>query len=73
MKFNLSKYIIVAQEALTNLYTYLSTIITIVGGLICIYGILQVGLSISSQDHTQRSTGILAIVGGLLIAFAQLF
>ncbi len=59
-----------ATEAIQNLRTFLETIISVAGGIVALYGVVQIGLSISSQDHTQRTTGIMALLGGLLIAFA---
>ncbi|MGB4610994.1 MAG: hypothetical protein WBH77_10305 [Saccharofermentanales bacterium] len=59
-----------ATTAVQNLRDFLETIISIVGAIVALYGVVQIGLSISSQDHTQRTTGIMALLGGLLIAFA---
>lgn len=59
-----------ATSAVNNLRTFLETIISTAGAIVALYGVVQIGLSISSQDHTQRATGIFALVGGLLIAFA---
>ena len=36
-----------------------------------IWGVLQVGMSIQSHDPSQRTQGILCLVGGLLIMFAK--
>ena len=35
------------------------------------WGVLQVGMSIQSHDPSQRTQGILCLVGGLLIMFAK--
>ncbi|MGI6579102.1 MAG: glutamyl-tRNA amidotransferase [Saccharofermentanales bacterium] len=59
-----------ATTAVQNLRDFLETIISIAGAIVALYGVVQIGLSISSQDHTQRTTGIMALLGGLLIAFA---
>ncbi|NLJ94032.1 MAG: glutamyl-tRNA amidotransferase [Clostridiaceae bacterium] len=59
-----------ATEGITNLYNLLAGLITVVGAIVVLYGIVQVGMSISSQDHTQRTNGLFFLAGGLLIAFA---
>ena len=41
-------------------------------GLICAgWGVLQLGMSVQSHDASQRTQGVLCILGGLLIYFVK--
>ena len=57
-------------SAINNLSTIMFGIIRAVGMLMTAYGVVHIGLSIKSQDPTQRVQGFLSTVGGLLITFA---
>ena len=39
--------------------------------MVCGWGIVQFGMSIQSHDASQRTQGILCLVGGLMITFAK--
>lgn len=54
-----------------NLSDLIFALIKAVGGIIVGWGIVQVGLSVQSHDPSQRSNGILAALGGLIIFFAK--
>ena len=42
-----------------------------VGLIICGWGVVQFGMSIQSHDPSQRTQGLLCVLGGLLIYFAK--
>jgi hypothetical protein len=54
-----------------NLVNTILNIIRYVGVLAVIFGIVQLGISFSSHDASQRVTGILCVVGGLLVVFLK--
>lgn len=60
-----------ALSSIQNLSDFLWTILKLVGMIMIGFGLLQTGLSIQAQDSHQRMQGILFIVGGILVAFAQ--
>lgn len=45
-------------------------VVTIGGGLVALWGIVQLGLTLQSHDASQRGTGILIAIGGIIIALA---
>lgn len=57
--------------AVQNLSNFIFSLIRAVGLILLGYGILQVGLSFQSHDPSQRSNGILTIVGGIIITFTK--
>ena len=60
-----------ALSAVSNLSTFIFSLIRAVGLILLGYGILQVGLSFQSHDPSQRSNGILTIAGGIIIVFTK--
>lgn len=46
-------------------------LIRAVGIIILGWGVVQVGLSIQSHDPSQRSNGILTLLGGIVITFTK--
>ena len=58
------------QASINSLNTLITGVVKGVGGICIILGILQFGISVKSHDAAQRSTGLLAIAGGLVIFFA---
>lgn len=53
-----------------NLTSFISGIVKIVGSILCIYGIFQVGMSFSSHDPSQRIQGLMCIAGAVIIFFS---
>ena len=60
-----------ALTAVSNLSTFIFSLIRAIGLILLGYGILQVGLSFQSHDPSQRSNGILTIAGGIVIVFTK--
>ena len=56
---------------ITNLSTFICSLIRAVGLILLGWGIVQVGLSLQSHDPSQRSQGFLTLAGGLVITFAK--
>ena len=55
---------------LTNLNELITGLVKVIGGILCIYGILQVGMSFSGHDPSQRIQGLMCIAGAILIFFS---
>lgn len=53
-----------------NFYAFISGILHIVGALITLYGLLQIGMSVSQHDPSQRMQGFLFLAGGVIILFS---
>lgn len=58
---------VAAINALTGIIV---AIVRALGGIICLWGIVQFGMSWQSHDSSQRTNSVLAFAGGLLIAFS---
>lgn len=59
-----------ATNAIKNFGRIMKTLVTVVGVIMALWGVVQLGLSISAHDQTQRMNGLLALAGGILIAIA---
>lgn len=55
---------------LNNLSDLITGIVKVIGGVLCIYGILQVGMSFTSHDPSQRIQGLMCIAGAIIIFFS---
>ena len=56
---------------MSDLSTFIFSLIRAVGLILLGWGIVQVGLSLQSHDPSQRSQGFLTLAGGLVITFAK--
>ena len=56
---------------INNLSEFIFGLIRAVGLILLGWGIVQVGLSFSSHDPSQRSNGFLTLAGGVVITFAK--
>jgi len=59
------------QESINALTDILFGIIRAIGVILLGFGIVQIGISMKSQDATQRSHGFLSLAGGLVITFTK--
>ena len=62
------------EEPLTvinNLSDFIFGLIRAVGLIILGFGVVQIGLSLKSQDPSQRANGFLTLAGGVVITFAK--
>lgn len=55
---------------LNNLNGLITGLVKVIGGILCIYGILQVGMSFSGHDPSQRIQGLMCIAGAIIIFFS---
>lgn len=63
-----------ADDPLTvvnNLADFMFSIIRALGVILLGFGIVQIGLSMKSQDPSQRSNGFMSFFGGVIIMFAK--
>lgn len=54
-----------------NLSDFIFSLTKVIGGIIVGYSIVQIGLSFTSHDASQRANGFLFFAGGLIIMFAK--
>ena len=58
-------------SVVNNLSSFIFGLIRAVGIILLGWGIVQVGMSFSSHDPSQRSNGFLTLAGGVVITFAR--
>lgn len=56
---------------ITKFEEFIFSVLKVVGGIACALGVLQIGTSIPTHDPSQRTMGILTLVGGIIIAFSK--
>lgn len=54
-----------------NLSSFIFQLTKVIGGIIVGYSIVQIGLSFTSHDASQRANGFLFFAGGIIIMFAE--
>lgn len=54
-----------------NLSNFIFQLTKVIGGIIVGYAIVQIGLSFTSHDASQRANGFLFFAGGVIIMCAQ--
>jgi hypothetical protein len=54
-----------------NLSDYIFTLVRAVGIMAALWGVVQIALSISNHDASQRVQGFLIFAGAMLIVFAK--
>ena len=59
-----------ATDAILSFTDIIVGIVTAIGVILSIWGVVQVGMSIPAHDTTQRASGFLALAGGIIIAVA---
>lgn len=59
-----------AADAINNFTEIIVGIVTAIGVILAIWGVVQVGLSVPSHDTSQRAAGFLALAGGIIVAVA---
>ena len=58
-------------QTITNLSDFIFGVIRAIGLILLGFGIVQIGLSLKSQDPSQRSNGFLTLAGGVIIFFSK--
>ena len=56
---------------ISNLSDFIFGVIRAIGLILLGFGIVQIGLSLKSQDPSQRANGFLSLAGGVIITFAK--
>lgn len=57
--------------AVTNLTTFVFTLVRVIGVIIAIFGVVQFALSFQAHDGTQRVNGLMFLGTGLIIFFVK--
>lgn len=55
-------------QMIGNLQDYFFDALAAIGLILIGFGVVQVGMSFKSQDPSQRSTGLLCVFGGIVVA-----
>ena len=58
-------------QVINNLKDFMFQIISSIGVILLLWGIVQVGMAIKSHDPSQRANGFMTLAGGIIIAFAK--
>ena len=58
-------------SVINNLSTFIFSLIRAIGLILLGFGVVQVGLSLTSHDPSQRANGFLTLAGGVIITFAK--
>lgn len=58
-------------QVINNLSDVIFQFIQAIGGIMIGFGIVNIGMSFKSHDPTQKSNGLMALVGGIIIAFSK--
>lgn len=58
-------------DAINNMADLVFSIIKAVGVILAGFGVLQLGISLSSHDASQRATGLLCMGGGVIVFLAK--
>ena len=58
-------------SVVNNLSDFIFELTKVIGGIIVGYSIVQIGLSFTSHDASQRANGVLFLAGGLIIMFSK--
>lgn len=60
-----------AIGAMNNLVELLYGVTRVIGVVMILWGVVQLGISLAQHDPSQRVTAFMFIVGGILILFAK--
>lgn len=58
-------------DALENFKDIIIGVVKVIGAIISVFGIFQIGMSLPAHDPSQRAMGFLILAGGLMIFFAD--
>lgn len=53
-----------------NLYSFISGVVRIIGILVGLFGLVQIGISFFQHDASQRIQGFMFLAGGIVILFS---
>ena len=58
-------------QVINNLKEFMFQIISAIGIILLLWGVVQIGMAIKSHDPSQRANGFMTLAGGVIIAFAR--
>ena len=58
-------------QVINNLSNLMASIITTFGGIVLMFGIVQIGLSFNSHDPSQRVSGVMTFVAGVILTCSK--
>lgn len=58
-------------KVITNLSTFMFSVIRAIGLILLGFGVVQIGLSLKGHDPSQRANGFMTLAGGVIIMFAK--
>lgn len=58
-------------SVVNNLSNMIFAVVRLIGIIMAVLGAAQFGMSFRSHDPSQRTTGLLSVVGGLIVAFSK--
>lgn len=58
-------------KVISNLSTFMFSVIRAIGLILLGFGVVQIGLSLKSHDPSQRANGFMTLAGGVIIMFAK--
>lgn len=56
---------------INNLKEFMFQIISAIGIILLLWGVVQIGMAIKSHDPSQRANGFMTLAGGVIIAFSR--
>ena len=71
LSFTLTAYAADPLTVVNNLSDFMFSMIRALGVILLGFGIVQIGMSLKSQDPSQRSNGFMTFFGGIVIMFAK--
>jgi uncharacterized membrane protein len=71
LSFTLTAYAADPLTVVNNLSDFMFSMIRALGVILLGFGIVQIGMSLKSQDPSQRSNGFMTFFGGIVIMFAR--
>lgn len=58
-------------KVISNLSTFMFSVIRAIGLILLGFGVVQIGLSLKGHDPSQRANGFMTLAGGVIIMFAK--
>ena len=58
-------------QVVNNLSNFIFSLTRAIGLIICGYAIVQIGLSFTTHDPSQRANGVMFLAGGAIVTFAK--
>ena len=59
-----------AVDGINSIKDIIKDVVVAAGAVLALFGVVQIGVSISQHDSQQRINGFLFLAGGIIVAFA---